>query len=114
VHRLVVLALLVACRAKAPQGAPYSAVATRQRTLAEADLGSATVDPATRRLVEQQLPGIRDALDRACRDGAWSSGVRDCMVQATDHAAFQACAQRLTDDQRRALDLAARGETPRQ
>jgi hypothetical protein len=114
VHRLVVLALLAACRANAPEGAPCSAVATRQRTLAEADLGSATVDPATRQLVEQQLPGIRDAFDRACRDGAWSSGVRNCMVQASDHAAFQACAQRLTDDQRRALDRAARGETPRQ
>jgi hypothetical protein len=113
VHRLVVLALLAACRATAPEGAPCSAVATRQRTLAEADLGSAAVDPATRNLVEQQLPAIRDALERACHEGAWSRGVRDCMVQAADHAAFQACAQRLTDDQRTALDLAARGETPR-
>jgi hypothetical protein len=113
VHRLVVIALLAACRAKAPDGAPCSAVATRQLTLARADLGSASVDPATRRLVEQQLPEIRDALDRACRDGAWSAEIRDCMVQAGDHAAFAACAQRLTDDQRRALDGAARGETPR-
>lgn len=113
-HRLLAALLLVACREQPPQGTPCSAVATRQLTLTEAALGSAAVDPATRALVEKQLPGIRDALERACREGGWSPSVRDCMVQATDHAAFQACAQRLTDDQRRALDLAARGETPRQ
>jgi hypothetical protein len=114
VHRLLAVALLVACREKPPEGAPCSAVATRQLTLAQAALGSATLAPATRALLDKQLPAIRDALDRACREGGWSSSVRDCMVQATDHAAFQACEQRLTDDQRRALDLAARGETPRQ
>jgi hypothetical protein len=115
VHRLLAVALLAAspCREKPPDGAPCSAIATRQLTLAQAAFGSAAVDPATRPLVEKQLPQIRDALDRACREGGWSGSVRDCMVQATDHAAFQACEQRLTDDQRRALDLAARGETPR-
>jgi hypothetical protein len=113
VRRLVALALLAACRARAPESAPCSAVATRQLTLARADLGSATVEPATRQLVEQQLPGLRDALERACREGRWSSSVRGCMVGAVDHAAFQACAERLTDDQRTALDRAARGETPR-
>ena len=110
---LLALAVLAACRAKAPEGAPCSAVATRQMTLAEADLGSAAVDPALRQRAEQQLPAIRDALERACREGGWSARIRNCLVQATDHAAFQGCEQKLTDDQRRALDLAARGETPR-
>jgi hypothetical protein len=32
------------------------------------------------------------------------------MVAAPDHAALQACEQQLTDDQRKALDRAARGE----
>ena len=109
---LLAVSLVLACRATPPAGAPCSAVATRQRTLAAAALGSATVEPQTRALVERSLPALQDALTHACEGGAWSPAVRDCMVQAPDHAAFQACEQQLTDDQRRALDLAARGETP--
>jgi len=111
VHRVLLL-LLLACRATPRDGAPCSAIATRQRTLATDALGSATVEPATRALVQRSLPSLQQALTRACEQGAWSPSVRDCMVQAPDHAAFQACEQRLTDDQRRALDLAARGMTP--
>ena len=33
------------------------------------------------------------------------------MVSAGDHVALQTCQQQLTDEQRRALDRAARGET---
>jgi hypothetical protein len=80
--------------------------------LAEADLGSATIAPETRQRAITQLPALRDALSQACREGGWSASVRECMVQAHDHATFQACAQKLTDDQRRAFDQAARGETP--
>ena len=110
-HRVLLL-LVLACRATPRDGAPCSAVATRQRTLAADALGSATVEPATRALVERSLPALQQALTRACEGGAWSPAVRDCMVQARDHAAFQACELQLTDDQRRALDLAARGVTP--
>jgi hypothetical protein len=106
------MVLVAACREPSRKGAPCSAIATRVTALAQADLGSATVDPATRALVEAQLPALRDALSQACRDGGWSAAVRDCMVQAPDHGSFQACAQNLTDDQRRAFDQAARGETP--
>ncbi|MBV8763083.1 MAG: hypothetical protein JO257_37700 [Deltaproteobacteria bacterium] len=105
------LTFVLACRAGARDGAPCSAVATRQRALAAAALGSATVAPETRALVERSLPALQSMLTRACTEGAWSPAIRDCMVQAPDHAAFQACEQQLTDDQRRALDLAARGET---
>ncbi|HSN30040.1 MAG TPA: hypothetical protein VLT45_27320 [Kofleriaceae bacterium] len=110
-HRALLL-LVLACRATPRDGAPCSAVATRQRTLAEAALGSAAVEPQTRELLARSLPALQAALTRACTEGAWSPAIRDCMVQAPDHAAFQACEQKLTDDQRRALDLAARGETP--
>jgi hypothetical protein len=109
---VLLLVLVAACREPAREGTPCTAVAIRQYTLAEADLGSATLDPATRRLVDAELPALRDALSQACREGAWSPAVRECMVQAPDHAAFQACARQLTDDQRRAFDQAARGETP--
>ena len=108
----LVLALGAACRARPRDSATRDAVAARVSTLARADLGSATVAPETRELVAAQLPAMRDALARACTEAAWAPAVRNCMVQARDHAAFQACEQRLTDDQRRALDLAARGVTP--
>jgi len=109
---VVLLVLAAACRDRPKDTAPCSAVATRLSTLARADLGSATVDPETRRLVAAQLPAMHDALIQTCTEGAWSPALRNCMVQAPDHAAFQACEQRLTDDQRLALDRAARGETP--
>jgi hypothetical protein len=108
----VLLLFVAACRERPRDTASCSAVATRQASLAQAALGSATVDPEIRRLVAAQLPVMRDALIQTCTEGAWSPAVRNCMVQAPDHAAFQVCEQRLTDDQRRALDRAARDETP--
>jgi hypothetical protein len=113
VRRVLVLVLTVAaCRQGPREGAPCSAVATRRLVVAQADLGSATVDPATRALALRQFPALREALARACQEGSWSPAIRECMVQAPDHAAFQECVMRLTDDQRRAFDLAVRGETP--
>lgn len=109
---LLGVVLAAACQQRPKDTAPCSAVATRLSTLAQAALGSAAVDPETRRLVAAQLPAMRDALTQTCAEGAWSPAVRNCMVQAPDHAAFQVCEQKLTDDQRRALDRAARGETP--
>ena len=110
--RRVVMLLIVAaaCHAKS-DGPSCGAVAGRFFTIARADLGNATVEPETRRAVSDQLPAMRDSLASACSDGAWSSAVRTCMVNASDHAALQACEQTLSDDQRRGLDRAARGDT---
>jgi hypothetical protein len=112
--RSLVVALLIlgACRAKSNDGAPCGTVAGRFFTIAHEDLARATIDPATRRAVTDQLPAMRDSLVTACADGKWSGQVRDCLVNAATHVAFEACEQQLTDDQRRALDRAARGETP--
>ena len=52
-----------------PQGdddAPCGAVASRLFTLAREDLAKATVDPATRRAVADQLPAMRDSLTQIC------------------------------------------------
>lgn len=112
-HRaLLTLVVVAACHGPPRDGAPCGAIATRQRSLTEAALGSAAVEPQTRELVTRSLPALQVALQRTCEEGGWSPAIRDCMVQAPDHAAFQLCEQQLTDDQRRALDLAARGETP--
>ena len=56
---------------------------------------------------------MRDTLQQACEDGAWSDAIRDCMVRAPDHVALQACERDLTEDQQRGLDRAARGEPTR-
>ena len=102
--------VLASCRRKSADDAPCATVASRMFTLAREDLGSAAVDPATRRAVDDQLPAMRDSLTQICTDGKWSTQVRNCMANATDHVAMQACQQQLTDEQRRALELAARGE----
>ena len=94
--------LVLGCRTQ-PDRAPCSTVAARFDHVARAGLGSG-VDDAVRRGVEAQLPGIRSTLERLCIEGKWSAEVRDCMVGADDRVTFDACAQLLTDDQRRALD----------
>lgn len=102
-----------ACSRKPSTGdlgeASCGTVASRMFTIAHDELAKATVDPATRRAVADQLPAMRDALTQVCTDGAWSAQARSCMANAPDHAALQACQQHLTDDQRHGLDRAARG-----
>lgn len=103
----------VACKTKS-DAPPCGTVAGQFYRLASDELGSAAraIDDQTRRAVADQLPALRDSLAIACSDGKWSAAVRGCMVTAANHAAFQACEQQLTDDQRKALDHAADGEHP--
>lgn len=110
-HRWLVVLALAGCNRGSKTEAPCGTVAARLFTLATDDLATAKVEPATRRAVADQLPAMRDALVAICTDGKWSAAVRNCMANAADHTAFQACQQQLTDDQRRALDTAAHGET---
>lgn len=105
-----VLLLATACNRKPSDDAPCGVVAARLFTLATDDLGKATVEPATRRAVADQLPAMRDALTQLCTDGGWPAAARNCMANAADHAAFQTCQLQLTDAQRSALDRGARGE----
>jgi hypothetical protein len=107
---VVVLLTTLGCSRK-KDDASCGAVATRLFTLAREDLAKATVEPATRRAVEDQLPAMRGALTQICTDEKWSTQVRNCMVTAGDHIALQACQQHLTDEQRRGLDRARAGET---
>ena len=110
VSALAIIFALGACGRKKDE-ASCGAVATRLFTLTREHLGSAQVDPATRRRVADQLPAMRGSLTQLCTDGKWSTQVRNCMVSAGDHLALQACQQHLTDEQRRALDRATAGET---
>ena len=72
--------------------------------LAQADLEAAKVDEATRRLVLDQLPAMRDTLVNVCNDTKWDPAVRTCMVDATDHATFEQCEGALNATQREALE----------
>ena len=106
---LVVLIALAGCRAK-QEGASCPSVAGRYFAIARDELAAAKPPDDLRREVADQLPAMRDTLQQACEDGAWSAAVRDCMVHAADHVALQACERDLTADQQRGLDRAARGE----
>ena len=116
--RCAVLAVLVgavACRGGGGDAAPpCGAVAARFVDVARHELATAKVDEATARTVADQLPAMRDSLDRACSEGRWAAATRKCLVQASDHVGFETCQQQLTDEQRRDLDRATRGapETP--
>jgi hypothetical protein len=105
----------IGCRGSAGDAAPpCSAVAARFHEIAKYELVTAKVDEATARAVSDQLPAIRDALALACTAGKWSEAIRKCLVRANDHDGVEACEQQLTDEQRRDLDRATRGnpETP--
>lgn len=71
---------------------------------------SAKLDDAGRRAVLAQLPAMRDSLTTACTDTQWSEQVRRCLHAAADHVGFETCQRALTENQRRALDRAARGQ----
>jgi hypothetical protein len=109
----IVLAVLMlaGCKRDPNAAPPCGAVGAKLFVLARADLDKdkARYDEATRRAAMDQLPAIRDALVNACTDTKWSDAVRRCLVDATDHLAFEACQQQLTDAQRQAL---AKGSSP--
>jgi hypothetical protein len=99
-----------ACRGGAGDAAPpCSAVAARFLDLARTDLASAKLDDVMARAVTDQLPAMRDSLAQACTDGSWSAATRNCLVHASDRVGFETCEQQLTDEQRRDLDRASRG-----
>ncbi len=101
-HRIAILALVVACHAKS-DGASCGAAAGNFLVLAKADLALAKPTGETSRDVLDQLPAMRDALAAACTDGDWPAAVRDCLATATDHERFQTCEQALTPAQRKSL-----------
>lgn len=104
VLRVVSIALLLAACKRDPAAAPpCSAIGAKLFVLARADLDKSPHEDATRRAVLDQLPAMRDALVNACTDTKWSDAVRRCLLDATDHLAFAACQQQLTDAQRQAL-----------
>lgn len=111
---VLVLLLVAACRRDPDAAPPCGAVGAKLIVLARADTDrdfAATKDEATRRLVLDQLPAMRDSLVNACTDTKWSDAVRRCLVDATDHLAFEACQHQLTDAQRQALERSAKPKT---
>ena len=78
--------------------------------IAKSDLEKKQPDEALRRGVEDQLPAMRDSIIFVCNETKWTGAVRTCLVDAVDHAAFEACEQQLTDVQRSGLARSARGE----
>ncbi|MDQ3340972.1 MAG: hypothetical protein M4D80_37925 [Myxococcota bacterium] len=110
---ILIAILLVACKRDPNAAPPCGAVGAKLYVLARNDLerDKAKYDDASRRLVLDQLPAMRDSLVNACTDTKWSDAVRRCLVDATDHLAFAACQQQLTDAQRQALERSARPKT---
>lgn len=101
--RLALLFVLAACHAKSDVPS-CEAVGGAFYQLAKAELGSASVDAKTLRMVSDQLPAMRDELVAVCKDTQWAPAVRTCLAGAADHGAFTACETQLTPTQRAALD----------
>ena len=102
---MLAVLLFAGCKRDPNAAPPCGAVGAKLFVLARADLDNdkARYDETTRRAIMDQLPAIRDALVNACTETKWSDAVRRCLVDATDHLAFEACQQQLTDAQRQAL-----------
>jgi len=101
-----VLLLLAAACASAPESAPppCTAVGGHVYLLAKTALAKTPVDAQTRATLESELPALRDTVVARCRDTAWPGSVRQCMAAATDHPAFVACEDALTEAQRAGRD----------
>ena len=110
----LVAATLAGCKRGNADAPPCGAVGAKFFALARDALSksrlAAQTDSTLRRAAMDQFPAMRDSIVAACTDGKWSAAVRKCLVDANDHLAFEACEQQLTDEQRTALDRAARGE----
>jgi hypothetical protein len=102
---IVLGVFVIGCKRDPNAAPPCGAAGAKLLVLARAELerDKTKYDEDTRRLVLDQLPAMRDALVHACTDTKWSDAVRRCLVDATDHLAFEACQQQLTDAQRQAL-----------
>lgn len=98
------------CKGGGDGAPPCNAVGAKFLVLAKDDLEKKQPDETLRRGVEDQLPAMRDSIVFVCTETKWSSAVRTCLVDAKDHAAFEACELQLTDIQRRDLARAALGE----
>src|SRR5438552_18416221 len=83
---LVALLVAGACRGRTDGAPPCGAVAARFVDIARHEVTKAKLDEATTRAVTDQLPAMRDSLSQACTEGKWSGRVRQCLVQASDHA----------------------------
>jgi hypothetical protein len=108
---VIAVAVVIAGCGSRDGAPPCGAVAGHFLLLATHDIDAAKVDAETRRAVREQLPAMRDALDHACADDAWSGAVRTCLFEAPDSRAFQACETQLTEAQRRELDRLEAGRT---
>ena len=109
----VAVGLLVgasACKRGHADGPPCGAAGAKFFALATDDLERAKPTDEVRRAITVQLPAMRDSLVHVCTEGGWSPSVRACLVAASDRTAFEACELQLTEEQRRALDRATRGE----
>jgi len=100
----VALAFLAACEGRPDTGPPCEAVAMHFYTSGLVALDARELDGAVRRALLDQLPGWRDELARACREGGWSAAVRNCLANAADRAALDDCTRQLDDDQRAAFE----------
>ena len=108
----LLLFALIACRGSSDGGPPCEAVGAKFFALAKDDLAHTKVDDQLQRAVNDQLPAMRDSLVNVCKETRFTLAVRSCLTQAVDPTAFAACESQLTEDQRRALDRATRGEDP--
>jgi hypothetical protein len=100
---LITISLLAACGPK-PTAPPCEAIGTKFVVLAKFDLEQAKLDDDTRRLIQDQIPAMRDSLVNACKDGKWEPAVRTCMAESVDHQSFESCERALTPTQRNALE----------
>ena len=103
------VALLAAC-GRGGDAPSCAAVASNFALIATKELDATSQDAEAQRAVRAQLPAMRDALDHACSDSAWSAAVRTCLQAAATGQAFQACEAQLTEGQRRELDRLESGE----
>ncbi|HEY4177386.1 MAG TPA: hypothetical protein VGM90_11155 [Kofleriaceae bacterium] len=99
----VLAAAVAGCKRNKDAAPSCDTVGAKFLLVVRQQLANGTLAEAQQRALDAQLPALRDSLVTACGDGAWGADVRTCLAAASDHAAFEACEQHLTDAQRQKL-----------
>jgi hypothetical protein len=106
----VVLLALAACGQRDRRDATCQDVGTRFLELVRQQVGEAArggLDDTTRAQIETHAPAMRDAMVRACEDGAWADETRACFARARSDTAMTACYESMPAEQRALLEKAS-------
>lgn len=99
-----VLVVVIGCGSPPKPTAPLAAPAPQNQCAQVADHLLSLMTATAKDAPTEELDRVRVAFKQRCDDDRWSPEAQRCFLELTDKAEVDRCANRLTDEQRRALE----------